>query len=155
MNFICLFFLLSKFPKFICSSEYWSNKYYWHHNCYRFGKWIRIFFQNIIQCFSFNWLLKRLNRSHIETLKKLRVFPTFSKCSQSIFELPHSLFNQTIQENWRDIWLCLHQSHFFFFYNLFPEFLYLDHLFNRFANFSEKLIFLTPWYAHVRWRIRG
>ena len=26
----------------------------------------------------------------------------------------------------------------------------IDHLFSKFANFSEKLAFFTPWYAHVR-----
>ena len=30
-----------------------------------------------------------------------------------------------------------------------------DHSFITFAGFSEKLAFLTPWYAHVRVRIRG
>ena len=30
-----------------------------------------------------------------------------------------------------------------------------DHYFNTFSKFSEKLIFLTPCYAHVRVRIRG
>ena len=30
-----------------------------------------------------------------------------------------------------------------------------DHSFSTYAKFSEKLIFLTPWYAHVRVRIRG
>ena len=29
------------------------------------------------------------------------------------------------------------------------------HPFSTYANFSEKLTFLTPWYAHVRVRIRG
>ena len=29
------------------------------------------------------------------------------------------------------------------------------HLLRTYAKFSEKLIFLTPWYAHVRVRIRG
>ena len=30
----------------------------------------------------------------------------------------------------------------------------LGHLLSAFAKFSEKLTFLTPWYAHVRVRIR-
>ena len=30
-----------------------------------------------------------------------------------------------------------------------------DHAFNAFAKFFEKLLFLTPWYAHVRLHIRG
>ena len=30
-----------------------------------------------------------------------------------------------------------------------------DHPFSTYAKFSEKLTFLTPWYTHVRVRIRG
>ena len=30
-----------------------------------------------------------------------------------------------------------------------------DHPLSTYANFFEKLTFLTPWYAHVRVRIRG
>ena len=30
-----------------------------------------------------------------------------------------------------------------------------DHSFIMFAKFFEKLTFLTPWYVHVRLRIRG
>ena len=30
-----------------------------------------------------------------------------------------------------------------------------DHSFSTYAKFSEKLTFLTPWYAHVRVHIRG
>ena len=30
-----------------------------------------------------------------------------------------------------------------------------DHSFSTYAKFSEKLTFLTPWYAHVSVRIRG
>ena len=33
--------------------------------------------------------------------------------------------------------------------------LYRNHPLNTYAKFSEKLTFLTPWYAHVRARIRG
>ena len=33
--------------------------------------------------------------------------------------------------------------------------LYRDHSFSTCVNFSEKLTFLTSWYAHIRVRIRG
>ena len=35
------------------------------------------------------------------------------------------------------------------------KFLLGGHPFSTYAKFSEKLTFLTPWYAHVRARIRG
>ena len=30
-----------------------------------------------------------------------------------------------------------------------------DHSFKTYAKFSKKLTFLTPWYGHVRVRVRG
>ena len=37
----------------------------------------------------------------------------------------------------------------------FKSFFPRDHSFSAFAKFPKKLTYLTPWYAHVRLRIRG
>ena len=36
-----------------------------------------------------------------------------------------------------------------------PEIVEIDYSFNTYAKFFEELTFLTPWYAHIRVRIRG